>query len=131
MTSAIALHARAKPGFEQRMAQTLLRLQQAAAAHPGRIVLTTSLGAEDMVLTDLIARHGLPIALATLDTGRLHAQTLALIPRIEDRYGVTVERWQPSAEQTLHFVRQHGDLAMRTTGAPAARPQCLDHRLAP
>jgi phosphoadenosine phosphosulfate reductase len=113
MTSAIALHARAKPGFEQRAAQTLLRLQQAAAAHPGRIVLTTSLGAEDMVLTDLIARHGLPIALATLDTGRLHAQTLALIPRIEDRYGVTVERWQPSAEQTRHFVRQHGDLAMR------------------
>jgi phosphoadenosine phosphosulfate reductase len=37
-------------------------------------VQTTSLGAEDMVVTDLIARHGLPIALATLDTGKLHAR---------------------------------------------------------
>jgi phosphoadenosine phosphosulfate reductase len=110
---AIALNARQKPGYEQRVAQTVLRLQQAAAAHPGTIVLTTSLGAEDMVLTDLIARHQLPIALATLDTGRLHAQTLALIPAIQARYGLAVERWQPVAEQALHFVRTHGELAMR------------------
>ena len=110
---AIALNARLTPGYEQRVAQTALRLQQAAAAHPGTIVLTTSLGAEDMVLTDLIARHQLPIALATLDTGRLHAQTLALISAIQARYGLAVERWQPVAEQALHFVRTHGELAMR------------------
>ena len=110
---AIALNARLEPGYEQRVVQTLLRLQQAAAGHPGTIVLTTSLGAEDMVLTDLIARRQLPIALATLDTGRLHAQTLALIPAIQARYGLAVERWQPVAEQALHFVRTHGELAMR------------------
>ena len=113
MSRAIELHARATPGFEQRVAQSLLRLQHAAAQHPGRIVLTTSLGAEDMVITDLIARHEVPIALATLDTGKLHAQTLALIPAIESRYGLTVERWQPAAEQVIHFVKTHGDLAMR------------------
>jgi phosphoadenosine phosphosulfate reductase len=88
-------------------------LQAAVAAHPGRVVLTTSLGVEDMVLADLIARHHLPIALATLETGRLHAETLALIPRLEQRYGLTVERWLPQAEKTLQFVRLHGDLAMR------------------
>ena len=113
MTRAIELHARATPGFEQRLAQTVLRLQQAAAQHAGRIVQTTSLGAEDMVLTDLIARHRIAIELATLDTGRLHAQTLALIPAIEARYGLRVERWQPQAEQAMQFVRSHGELAMR------------------
>ena len=113
MRRAIDLHARATPGFEQRVALSLSRLRQAAAQHPGRIVLTTSLGAEDMVLTDLIARHRVPIALATLDTGKLHAETLALIPVIESRYGVTVERWQPAAEQAVHFVRTHGEMAMR------------------
>ena len=113
MSRAIELNARATPGFEQRVAQAVLRLQQAAALHPGRIVLTTSLGAEDMVLTDLIARHAVPIALATLDTGKLHAQTLALIPVIESRYGLAVERWQPDAEQAIRFVRTHGELAMR------------------
>ena len=113
MSRAIELNARATPGFEQRVAQSLLRLQQAAAQHPGRIVLTTSLGAEDMVLTDLIARHNVRIALATLDTRKLHAETLALIPAIESRYGLTVERWQPAAEQAIHFVRTHGEMAMR------------------
>ena len=113
VSRAIQLNARHTPGFEQRVAQTLARLQRLAAAHPGRVVLTTSLGAEDMVLTDLIARHHLPIALATLDTGRLHEQTLALIAVLEAHYGVAVERWQPQPAQVLQFVRTHGDLAMR------------------
>ena len=113
MSRALQLHARATPGFEQRQAQALVRLQQAAARHPGVVVQTTSLGAEDMVITDLIARHRLPIALATLDTGKLHAQTLALIPAIESRYGLKVERWQPAAEAVLHFVSKNGELAMR------------------
>ena len=113
MSRAVDLYARAKPGFEQRVAQSLAVLQQAAERHSGHVVFTTSLGVEDMVITDLIARHGLPIALATLQTGRLHAQTLALIPRLEERYGVTLEQWQPPAEQVLHFVARHGDMAMR------------------
>ena len=113
MSRAIELYARAKPGFEERVARSLEVLRAAVAAHDGRIVFTTSLGVEDMVITDLIARHQLPIALATLETGRLHAQTLALIPRIEEHYGLHVELWKPPAEATLHFVREHGELAMR------------------
>ncbi len=113
MSTASELYARAHPGFDERVAAAVALLQAAAAAHPGRVVLTTSLGVEDMVLADLIARHRLPIALATLQTGRLHAETLALIPRLEQRYGVHVERWLPHAEQTLQFVREHGELAMR------------------
>lgn len=117
MKKATALHARQQPGYEQRVAQTVLRLRDAAALHPGRIVLATSLGAEDMVLTDLVARHQLPVALATLDTGKLHAETLALIPLIESRYRLKVERWQPVPERAIHFVRTHGELAMRDSVA--------------
>lgn len=113
MSRAIELNARATPGFEGRVAHAAAVLHTAAGEHMGSIVQTTSLGAEDMVVTDLIARHGLPIAVATLDTGKLHAPTLALIPRLETRYGLHVERWQPPAEQALHFVREHGELAMR------------------
>jgi phosphoadenosine phosphosulfate reductase len=113
MSTAVERHARQTAGYEQRLAQTVLLLQQAAAAHPGRIVLATSLGAEDMVLTDLIARHQIPVALATLDTGELHTETLALLPAIEQRYGIRVERFVPQVEATLHFVRTHGELAMR------------------
>ena len=85
--SAIELHARAKPGFDERVASAVAQLRAAIERHPGTLVFTTSLGVEDQVLTDLIVRHGLNIPLATLQTGRLHAETLALIPRIEARYG--------------------------------------------
>lgn len=113
--SAVTLYARMTPGHAQRVADTVALLKDAAARHAGRIVFTTSLGAEDMVLADLIARHHLPIPLATLQTGRLHAETLALVPQLELRYGLNVEIWQPEPEAALQFTRQHGELPMRTS----------------
>ncbi len=110
--SAIELYARATAGFDERVAHAVAVLQSITSEHPGAVVQATSLGAEDMVLTDLIARHHLDISVATLDTGALHAATLALIPRIEQRYGLTVARFKPRAEAVLHFVGQHGDRAM-------------------
>jgi phosphoadenosine phosphosulfate reductase len=113
MSRAIGLYARATPGHDERIAETVALLRSAAERHAGRIVFTTSLGAEDMVLTALIAQHRLPIALATLQTGRLHAQTLALIDRTEAQYGLAIERWAPAAEAVISFTRQHGELPMR------------------
>ena len=110
--SARALYARRTAGYEDRVAHALAVLQSAALDHAGRIVLATSLGAEDMVLADLIARHGLPIAVATLETGQLHAQTLALIPLLEQRYGLKVEVYRPVQTSVVHFVRSHGERAM-------------------
>lgn len=110
--SAIALYARHTEGFEARVEATLDQLRRAAAAHPGAIVQATSLGAEDMVLTDLIARAGLPVAVGTLQTGQLHPETLALIPAIEQRYGLAVEVYSPPEQQVVHFVRRHGEDAM-------------------
>jgi phosphoadenosine phosphosulfate reductase len=101
-------------------------LQSAAAEHAGAIVQATSLGAEDMVLTDLIARHQLPIAVATLDTGKLHAKTLDLIPRIEARYGLQVERHAPLAQAVVQFVREHGEEPMFRS--IALRKACCDLR---
>jgi phosphoadenosine phosphosulfate reductase len=88
-------------------------LARAAEAHPARIVQASSLGAEDQVLTDLIARHRLPIAVATLDTGKLHAETLALIDVIRERYGLRLERYRPVHEAVIAFVGRHGEDAMR------------------
>jgi phosphoadenosine phosphosulfate reductase len=110
--SAIDLYDRKTEGFESRVAHAVAVLQSAASEHIGRIVLSTSLGAEDMVLTDLIARHGLPIALGTLETGMLHAETSALVPRIKERYGIDVEVYKPVTESTIHFVKTNGEKAM-------------------
>lgn len=110
--SAISLYARRTPGFDQRLADTVELLREAAAAHPGSIVQSSSLGAEAMVLTDLIAREKLDIQVATLQTGALHAETLALIPRIKARYGLDVETYEPRQEAVVHFVRKNGPEAM-------------------
>jgi phosphoadenosine phosphosulfate reductase len=111
--SAIDLYARPSAAYESKRAVTVTLLKRAAQAHPGAIVQATSLGAEDMVITDLIARYRLPIALATLDTGALHEETLALLARIERRYGVSVEVFTPAYTAVVDFVAKHGELAMR------------------
>jgi phosphoadenosine phosphosulfate reductase len=110
--SAIDLYARELPGFADRVQATLNLLAEAARNHPGSVVQATSLGAEDMVITDLIARHQLPIAIGTLQTGALHAETSALIGRIEQHYGLSVEVYRPVETAVVEFVQHNGNKAM-------------------
>ena len=111
-SSAYSLYDRKTAGYETRVADTVALLSEAAAEFGGRIVLSSSLGAEDMVLADMIARYKLPIAIATLETGKLHDETVALISRLEQRYGLTVEVFRPQAEAVIEFVKHNGERAM-------------------
>ena len=124
--SAFSLYARLKPGYEARLAASVGLLRDAADSHPGRIVQATSLGAEDMVITDLIARHHMPIALATLDTGKLHAQTLELMATVEGHYGLELTRYQPQQEPVRVFIQRHGEKAMLQS--PELRKACCQLR---
>ena len=110
--SATALYARLTPGFAERLAQTLAMLESAATTHADAIVQATSLGAEDMVLTDLIARHALPVVIATLETGQLHRETTDLITTITRHYGLALEVYRPQAEAVLQFVADQGEAPM-------------------
>lgn len=109
---AIELYARPSPDFAAKLAHAQALLQASANEHRGHIVQATSLGAEDMVITDLIARNGMQIAIGTLETGMLHDETVALIGRIEERYAVKVEVYRPVAESVVHFVQKNGEKAM-------------------
>ena len=113
--SAIKLYNHPSADYAAKVQATLALLKAAAAEHPGKVVQATSLGVEDMVVTDLIARHQLPIAIGTLETGMLNPETVALISTIETHYaeaGVQVEVYQPAADAVVEFVGQHGDKAM-------------------
>ena len=110
--SAIELYARLTAGFDQRLARSVALLKDAAQAHTGTVVQSTSLGAEDMVVTDLIARYRLPIPLATLETGKLHSETVALIGRIESHYALPVEVYKPVVEAVIQFVSLNGENPM-------------------
>ena len=124
--SAIDLYARETVGFDGRVAHALAVLQSAAVDHAGTIVQSTSLGAEDMVVTDLIARHHLTIAIGTLETGKLHPETVTLIDTISQHYGLAVEVFRPQADVVLHFVKSNGeDMMVRSL---ALRKACCGVR---
>ena len=86
----------------------MYRALEQAGPEPSRIALASSLSAEDMVLTDLILRHELGIEIFTLDTGRLHADTLKLIDEIEQRYGYRLRVLSPQPCSLANHVRLHG-----------------------
>ncbi|GGB95049.1 phosphoadenosine phosphosulfate reductase [Oxalicibacterium flavum] len=71
-------------------------------------VFASSLAAEDMVLTDMILRDKLDIGIFTLETGRLHAETLGVLDRIKDTYGYEVALYRPQPEAVDGYVRQNG-----------------------
>jgi phosphoadenosine phosphosulfate reductase len=90
-----------------RVAEVLARLRAIAADHAPAVV-AAGFGAEGMVLIDLIARHALPIGIFTLDTGRLPEETLALIERTRERYGVTIDVYAPDTHALESFVGENG-----------------------
>jgi phosphoadenosine phosphosulfate reductase len=82
-------------------------LRRIATEH-APVALASSLGAEDMVLTDVILRHDLDIEIFTLDTGRLHPETHGLIDAIDRSYGYRLTVYQPRSEAVDEYVRAHG-----------------------
>ena len=73
----------------------------------------SSLGAEDMVLTDLILKSQLPISIFSLDTGRLPAETHELMGAVEKRYGHKLTIFFPRADDVETYVRNQGINAFR------------------
>ncbi|MCK9200152.1 MAG: phosphoadenylyl-sulfate reductase [Gallionella sp.] len=94
--------------LQQKIEQTLAVLQQAAREFE-QVVFANSLGAEDMVLTDLIARNGLNIGMFSLDTGRLPAETYDLIQEVGVRYpALPLQVYFPNNALVEEYVAQHG-----------------------
>ncbi|MDD4977650.1 MAG: phosphoadenylyl-sulfate reductase [Gallionella sp.] len=67
-----------------------------------------SLGAEDMVLTDLIAKFQPDIVMFSLDTGRLPQETYDLMQAVRESYSVPLHIYFPESEQVERYVAQNG-----------------------
>ena len=92
----------------EKSATLAARLRDIAANYP-QAVLASSLAAEDMIITAHIAVARLPLRIITLDTGKLHAETVALIQEAEDRYGLRIERFYPDPDAAAAMVAEHGE----------------------
>ena len=93
--------------FDARLAETLATLTRVANEFTPA-VFASSLAAEDMVLTDLILRHKISIGIFSLETGRLHAETLGMLDRIKETYGSEITLFKPQASAVTHYVATNG-----------------------
>ena len=65
-------------------------------------------GAEDVVLVDMASKVGLPFRVFSLDTGRMHAETLAFMERVRTHYDVAIDVMTPQAEAVERLVASKG-----------------------
>ncbi len=107
--------------------ETAERLER---AHPSDIIaealarftnLTISFsGAEDVVLVDMASREaaklGVTFRVFTLDTGRLHGETVAFIEQVRERYETSIEVFSPQASAVEALVRDKGLFSFRRDG---------------
>ena len=127
MSDALLAMQRGRPSadFDAKVAYSIGVLQEAARQY-SPLTQASSLGAEDMVVTDLIRRSGIDSAVFVLDTEMLHAETVALIGRLETHYQRAVEVYRPDAATAAAFVATNGvDAMYRSIGL---RKQCCDIR---
>lgn len=74
----------------------------------GQIAFASSLGAEDQVLTDMIMKIDSNTRIFTIDTGRLHEETVQLIERTNAFYDTKIQVFFPEAENVEKIVSEKG-----------------------
>lgn len=87
---------------------TLLKAALAEFGCQSEITFANSLGAEDMVLSDIILRETFPIEIFSLDTGRLPTETYDLIAEVERKYQTKLKVYFPRADLVENYVQSHG-----------------------
>lgn len=93
--------------LEQKAAALRARLT-AALGRYGWLTYASSLGAEAVVLTDIIWSHLPQIDIFTVDTGRLHEETYDLLETQQRRYRRTMRVVYPDAAALEQLVARHG-----------------------
>jgi len=97
-----------------------------AAAEFSDIRLASSLAAEDNMLFDVVARLKLNISVFSLETGRLNAETLAVVPALQAKYGKAPTLVHPQAQAVEAYVSSHGQDAFYDS--VELRKACCDVR---
>lgn len=73
-----------------------------------KVALSSSMGAEDQVLTDMVLKMKSDARIFTLDTGRLFSETYDLIDRTNKKYNTRIEVMFPDYQQVEKMVNSKG-----------------------
>lgn len=86
----------------------VVALLETASKEFSAITFANSYGAEDMVLTDIIAKEKLAVEIFSLDTGRLPAETYTLMGEVEKTYDTKPVVFFPKHETVETYVHTQG-----------------------
>lgn len=92
--------------FEKAQPEEVLRFF--LETYKGRIALSSSLGLEDQVLTDMVLKIDKSVRIFTLDTGRLFPETYSLIDKTNMRYNTHLEVFFPNYQKVQELVNAKG-----------------------
>ncbi len=84
------------------------RLQLVIETFGDSAVMATSLGAEDQVLTHMLADLGNPLTLVTIDTGRLPQETYDVMQQTRQRYGIEIQMFFPDFHSVEAMTSRYG-----------------------
>ena len=73
-----------------------------------RINFASSLGEEDQVITDMIAKSAPKMEIFTLDTGRLFQETYDLLAKTQKRYKLNIKIYYPKTDAVENMVQKKG-----------------------
>ena len=83
-------------------------IQYFLSEYSGKIALSSSLGIEDQVLTDMIVKADKSTRIFTLDTGRLFPETYSLIDKTNIKYDIHLEVLFPDYTEVEKMVKEEG-----------------------
>lgn len=74
----------------------------------GKLAFGSSLGAEDQVITDMIARIDTSTKIFTLDTGRIFPETYEALQETNKKYDINIDVYFPNSEKVERMVNEKG-----------------------
>jgi phosphoadenosine phosphosulfate reductase len=75
---------------------------------PGNVVLGSSLGVEDQVLTHLMTSIYPGVKIFTLDTGRIFPETYQVLDETNKKYGIQIDVYFPNNAKVEKMVKEKG-----------------------
>lgn len=97
-----------------------------AAEFPHQVTLSTSFSMEDQVIAHQILSAGLPIAIFTLDTGRLFAETYSVWSNTNEKYRTKITAYYPDRDLLEGYLNSKGPNAFYES--VANRKECCHIR---
>ena len=78
------------------------------ANYKGKIALSSSLAAEDQILTDILLKEDKEAKIFTLDTGRLHPETYDVMDATNLKYNIKIDAFFPNENSVQELYQTQG-----------------------